>query len=127
MSSQDSLRALPTPDPEVLAALGRVDGKKKRSTRLVRFAVVGVVLAGLVAGGVRLNQMRAAANAPVWKTEVLARGDIRVTVAATGTLEGQNTVEVGSEVSGKLTEVKVTFSDPVRVGQVLAIIDPEQP
>jgi HlyD family secretion protein len=47
-------------------------------------------------------------------------------VTATGTLQGLNTVEVGAEVSGRVSKVNVDFNDQVKRGQVLAEIDPEQ-
>ena len=53
-------------------------------------------------------------------------GDIQVVVSATGTLKGQNTVEVGAEVSGRISHVYVDFNDRVTRGQLLAEIDPEQ-
>lgn len=59
-------------------------------------------------------------------TRPAERRDLAVTVGATGTLEGLNTVEVGSEVSGKLTELLVDFNERVKEGQTLAVIDPEQ-
>jgi HlyD family secretion protein len=49
-----------------------------------------------------------------------------VTVSATGTLEATETVEVGAEVSGRLTEVLVDYNDVVTAGQLLARIDPQQ-
>lgn len=53
----------------------------------------------------------------------LTRGDITVTVTATGNLQPINTVDVGSEISGTVAEVFVDFNDKVRKGQVLARLD----
>jgi len=69
---------------------------------------------------------RALAALPVYQTTEVVRGDLSVTVTATGTLEGLNTVEVGAEVSGRVTEVLVDYNDHVKAGQLLAVIDPEQ-
>ena len=52
------------------------------------------------------------------------RGEIRRVVGATGKIAARDEVTVGSEVSGKVLEVMVDFNDPVRVNDVLAIIDP---
>lgn len=52
------------------------------------------------------------------------RGDLKVIVTATGTLQPTNEVEVGSELSGIVKSVEVDFNDKVTVGQVLARIDP---
>ena len=56
-------------------------------------------------------------------TQKAERGDIVVTVSATGNLEPTNTVDVGIEVSGTIKEVLVDYNDPVTVGQVLARLD----
>ncbi len=59
----------------------------------------------------------------VYVTEKVARGDLRVTVTATGTVEPVTTVTVGSEVSGRLETVLVDYNDQVKKGQVLAQLD----
>lgn len=56
-------------------------------------------------------------------TEAVRRGDLDVTVSATGNLAPTNQVEVGSEVSGTIEKVLVDFNDRVVKGQPLAIID----
>ncbi|MGB7904275.1 MAG: efflux RND transporter periplasmic adaptor subunit, partial [Steroidobacteraceae bacterium] len=56
-------------------------------------------------------------------TTPVQRGDLRVTVSATGNLKPTNEVEVGSELSGLVTEVNVDNNDRVTKGQVLARID----
>lgn len=61
-----------------------------------------------------------------FSTRPAERRDLSITVGATGTLQGLNTVEVGSEVSGKITEVLVNFNEQVKEGQTLAVIDAEQ-
>jgi len=53
-------------------------------------------------------------------------GDLKETVTATGTLKGLDSVDVGSQISGKLTKINVDFNDHVTVGQVLAEIDTAQ-
>lgn len=60
-----------------------------------------------------------------WRTETVSRGDITRTVSASGTLKALVTVEVGSQLSGQVTEVLVDFNDRVRRGQVLAVLDPQ--
>lgn len=113
-------------DPAVLAVLGLSDGKKRQREKWIRLGVICALVLGVGFGVQRFWAARQQAMKPVWKTMPVVKTDIRVTVSATGTLEGLNTVEVGSEVSGKLTQVNVDFNDPVKVGQVLAVIDPEQ-
>ncbi len=52
------------------------------------------------------------------------RGDIRRTVTSTGTLQAVVTVQVGSQVSGRIQELHADFNSVVKRGQTLAIIDP---
>lgn len=51
------------------------------------------------------------------------RGDLTVTVSATGNLKPVNQVDVGSEQSGLITQVLVDVNDRVTRGQVLAMLD----
>jgi len=74
------------------------------------------VLAFLYFGGRRSDQSN-------YATTPVQRGELRVTVSATGNLQPTNEVEVGSELSGLVTEVNVDNNDQVKKGQVLARID----
>lgn len=58
-----------------------------------------------------------------YKTAPVTRGDLTLTVTATGTLQPLNQVEVGSELSGTIASVEVDFNDEVKVDQVLARLD----
>jgi HlyD family secretion protein len=59
-----------------------------------------------------------------YRFEKVQRGDIQVTVTATGTLSADTTVQVGTQVSGILSKVNVDFNSKVKKGEVLAQIDP---
>jgi HlyD family secretion protein len=63
--------------------------------------------------------------APTYRTVKPDRGTIAAKVTATGTLSALVTVDVGSQVSGRIQEIFVDFNSPVRKGQVLAKIDPQ--
>jgi HlyD family secretion protein len=56
-------------------------------------------------------------------TQTVTRGDLAVTVSATGTLAPLIVVDVGIEVSGTIKSVEVDYNDRVAVGQVLARLD----
>jgi HlyD family secretion protein len=53
----------------------------------------------------------------------ITRGNISQTITATGTLQAVTTVDIGTQVSGKITKLYVDFNDHVRKGQLLAVID----
>jgi HlyD family secretion protein len=58
-----------------------------------------------------------------YTTEPVRRGELSVTVTATGTLKPTNQVDIGSELSGTIRSVLVDWNDPVEKGQVLARLD----
>lgn len=59
-------------------------------------------------------------------TEPATRGDLTVTVTATGTVQPTNTVDVSSELSGVIRKVLVDYNDQVKVGEALAELDTDK-
>jgi HlyD family secretion protein len=57
-------------------------------------------------------------------TQAVDRGEVVRRVTASGKLRALNTIKVGAEVSGQITDVYVDFNSTVTKGQVLARIDP---
>ena len=89
-----------------------------------RVAVVAVALA-VVIGGVYLWRHRGNDEAAsAYRTAKVDRGDIRVTISATGALDATSKVDVGSQISGQVVEVLADYNDHVSKGQVIARIDP---
>ncbi|HSN03513.1 MAG TPA: efflux RND transporter periplasmic adaptor subunit [Nitrospira sp.] len=65
-------------------------------------------------------------TAPVqYKTALADRGPITAIVAATGTVNPVVSVQVGSQVSGKIAKLFADFNSVVTQGQILAQIDPK--
>jgi HlyD family secretion protein len=64
-----------------------------------------------------------ASDEPNYATRAVRRGDLTVSVSATGNLKPINQVDVGSEQSGKITAVYVDVNDRVTRGQKLAELD----
>ncbi len=58
-------------------------------------------------------------------TVKVERGDIREVVEATGTIDAVVTVQVGSQVSGKIARLNADFNSRVHKGDVVAEIDPQ--
>jgi HlyD family secretion protein len=89
--------------------------------------IVGLLAVAVAVAAVILWRARAGADeGPRYVSEQVERGDLRVTVSATGTVKGRDTVEVGAEISGRIKVVHVDFNDHVKKDQVLAEIDTEQ-
>ncbi|WP_235185890.1 efflux RND transporter periplasmic adaptor subunit [Methylomarinum vadi] len=91
---------------------------RRRAKKWLWYAGIGlaVVIVGLLFVGGNGQKVR-------YQTETVTRGDLTVTVSATGTLAPLNEVEVGIEVSGTIKSVEVDYNDRVEVGQVLAMLD----
>jgi len=66
---------------------------------------------------------RGNSKAVAYTTQEVVKGDLTVTVTATGNLEPRNQVEIGSELSGTISKVFVDVNAEVKAGQVLATLD----
>src|SRR5690242_10248517 len=67
----------------------------------------------------------AAAAAPAnWRTEPVVRGELTANVSASGTLNAVILVEVGSQISGQISQLTADFNSIVKAGDVIARIEP---
>ncbi|WP_448663244.1 efflux RND transporter periplasmic adaptor subunit [Sphingomonas sp. CJ20] len=80
---------------------------------------LGVLLAALLVWKLVFG----ATTVTQYATEEAQRGNLTVTVAATGKLAPTNQVDVGSELSGLVEKVTVDVNDRVVKGQPLAVLD----
>src|SRR5947209_18942160 len=78
------------------------------------FAVVRVVV----------NSRTAKAKGPEIHTAKVERGDVVSSVSATGTLQALTTVDVKSNVGGRVDLLTVDVGSRVKKGQLIAKIDP---
>ena len=95
----------------------------KKPNHLRRWIVAAISLA-VIAAGIIIWAKLTKSDSVQYKTQNASRGDITVIVTATGTVKPTKTVDVGSELSGILKSVEVNYNDKVKIGQVLATIDP---
>lgn len=95
--------------------------RPRRSWRL--WALFGLVVLAL--GGAALWSLGGAnvVGEVSYITAPVSRGDLTVSVTATGTLQPTTRVDVSSELAGTLATVEVDFNDSISVGQVLARLD----
>jgi HlyD family secretion protein len=63
-------------------------------------------------------------GAPEYQTTVASKGDVVARVSTSGSLQAVVTVDVGSQVSGRIQELYADFNSPVKKGQLIAKIDP---
>ncbi|MFT4174050.1 MAG: efflux RND transporter periplasmic adaptor subunit [Rhodocyclaceae bacterium] len=101
--------------------LAQGNGGSPRKRWLRRGIIAGVVLIAL--GGGLYAYMHRTPEAPTYTTVPIKRADIATTVTATGTLQPTTKVDIGSELSGTISQVLVDYNARVSKGQVLAVLD----
>jgi len=87
------------------------------------FVVVGLA-AALALGWWLVDRYALSPDPPAFRFATVERGDVQAAVSATGSLQAVNTVSVGTQVSGQVSELLVDFNSEVKKGQLLARIDP---
>jgi HlyD family secretion protein len=95
----------------------RFGGRLQRPLIAAAAVLTALVLALLVV------QFRAHAK-PSFVTQPVVRQTFVQSVTASGTVNPQNTIAVGSQVSGTISTIDVDYNSTVHKGQVLAQLDP---
>jgi HlyD family secretion protein len=91
----------------------------KRSHLILGVSAVVVLAAGAwLLGGARKD------DTSNYRLAAVERGDLEATVSSTGALSAVTTVQVGTQVSGKVVAIKADFNDRVKQGELIAQIDP---
>src|SRR5438445_8266470 len=92
----------------------------------MRRVISVAIVAALVGGGVwGYLYAQSRGNVPKYRMVRVERGPLTAAVSATGNLNAVITVQVGSQVSGQIKELKVDFNSIVKKNQVIARIDPD--
>jgi HlyD family secretion protein len=110
-------------DTDVAKTLG-LELKPRRFWRARRVLAAVLIVLALVGGGA--FYFWGGTGPTTYVTAEVTRGPLTVAVSATGTLQPQDQVDVGAEISGRVDAVNVDFNDRVRKGQVLAVINTDQ-
>lgn len=95
---------------------------KPQRPGIIRIVLSLAVVLALIVGGLAVVRLRATSS-PGYVTVPVARRDLVQTVSATGTVNPQNTISVGTQVSGTISEIDVDYNSKVHTGQVLARLD----
>ncbi|MEK7775493.1 MAG: efflux RND transporter periplasmic adaptor subunit [Candidatus Zixiibacteriota bacterium] len=86
---------------------------------------IWVCVAGAIILGGGYYAFRGNGASPVtYQAQAIDRGDIVISISATGTLNAVTTVQVGSQVSGTIAKLYADFNSEVKDGQLLAQLDP---
>ena len=96
--------------------------------RKLLFLILVIVVAFIIYQFLFRPNSRASSSVPL--TAVVTKGDLDITVNATGTLEPEEVVDVGAQVAGKITSFGndsqgkiIDYGSEVEEGTVLALID----
>ncbi|MBB6303735.1 efflux RND transporter periplasmic adaptor subunit [Rhizobium leucaenae] len=102
--------------------LGLEPSSRKRLRRLSWLLASGAMISAIVLAVTW--QHVGQTDRPSFETVPAGRGDVIRQVTATGTVNPELTIIVGSYVSGPITEIRCDYNTVVRAGQVCATIDP---
>lgn len=89
--------------------------------KLIWWTAIAVVL---VAAGGYFWMQKNKSKEVTYRFDKIDRGDLVVTISATGTLNAVTTVQVGSQVSGTIARLYADYNSKVTEGQLLAQLDP---
>jgi HlyD family secretion protein len=89
--------------------------KKKYYIYGVIILVIAAAAYFLLSGSSKVDQKFSFAS--------ITKGNLNVLITSTGTIQAIKTVEVGTQVSGKIDRLLVDFNSSVRRGQLLAVLD----
>lgn len=122
MNTSRSMKPSVISAPEDLAAAIKGGSSYKHLKRNLIFVFVILALGG--GGWFWWSRIEKEKNqVPPYVTEILKRGDISLTITATGNLAPTTQVIVGGELSGTTLEVYVDFNDRVKLGTPMAKLD----
>ena len=95
----------------------------------IRTAILMVIVLSMIGAGVWWFSAKVD-KSPIFRTASVKRGDLEATISATGTLEPEEVVDVGAQVSGIISTFgkdkygkMIDYGSPVEAGTVLARID----
>jgi len=93
-----------------------------------RRRLVWIVLGALLVAGAATAAWKWAAqpSSPQYNVVRAKRGDLSNTITATGKIQALTTVQVGTQVSGIISELHADFNSRVTKDQVIARLDPSQ-
>jgi len=95
-----------------------------RGSKLFRSVIwVAVLVAAGAAVWIALRR-RGESGEAKYRVQAVDRGDVTMTVTATGAISAVTTVQVGSQVSGIIARLHADFNSRVKEGQLLAELDP---
>jgi HlyD family secretion protein len=98
-----------------------------KALSLPRFRPLWILTALLLIAALAAGLIVARARGSVsYTTQPVVQQDLTQSVTASGTVNPQNTISVGTQVSGTIQAIYVDYNSKVKQGEVLARLDPSQ-
>jgi HlyD family secretion protein len=94
-------------------------------TKTAVWLLVVVAIGGYAFHRYRIWRKNADDSVAKFETAAVDRGPITAKVTASGTLSALVTVQVGSQVSGRIREIFADYNSVVKKGQIVARLDPQ--
>ena len=91
----------------------------KSRRKIIRTVIVAIIAMGTLA----TISCKKGSKEYAFETVQVKKGTIINTITATGTLEADTTVLIGTQVSGVINKIYVDFNSVVKKGQLLAVLD----
>jgi len=91
---------------------------KRRRGIKEKFTIAIISLVLIVSGSCHKGN-----SAYTFETAIVKKGTIINTITATGTIQADTTVLIGTQVSGVIKKIYIDFNSVVRKGQLLAVLD----
>jgi HlyD family secretion protein len=96
----------------------------------IKTIIAALVVFGLIGATVAWHTQSSAENRNNFRTTQVKRGDLRITISATGTVEPEEVIDVGAQIAGRILSFgkdvngkTVDYGSVVDAGTVLARID----
>lgn len=127
----DSANGLPTPDVAPLTRNKYADKMNKTKHKLpkqVKIGILAVLVVCIAGGGTFLIQKiknDAKKQYAATDTAVASRGMLETYVECSGQTAAKNKAELGKDLKGEVTDVRVKEGDSVHVGDVLFVVNPQ--
>lgn len=90
------------------------------SRKSVRSRVVWVMIGLVAVGGASVYWSRTRTPPPTYREAKIERGDLVISIQATGTVQPENRLEIKPPIAGRVEKVLVDEGQEVRKGQILA-------
>ncbi len=96
----------------------------------IKRIVITVIVLGLSAAALAMYLRKSDGQAVSYRTAAITRGDLMVSISATGTVEPEEVIDIGAQIAGQILEFgrdktgkTIDYGSDVEAGMILARID----